>query len=65
MTAKHSAVRPRIQPPERSRSLSSAPGARARAEAMVLISPPTTGRASLISVQIAATAMAPAPMKRT
>ena len=31
----------------------------------VLTRPPTTGLASLASVQIAATAMAPAPMKRT
>ena len=38
---------------------------RARRGDSVLTSPPTTGLASLASVQIAATPMAPAPMKRT
>ena len=36
-----------------------------REAAMVEITPLTTGPASFVSVQIAATAMVPAPMKRT
>src|SRR5262245_32173231 len=53
-------VRPTIHGGERSRSRSS-PVAVARDEAMVETSPATTGLASLASVQMAATAIAPAP----
>ncbi len=57
-------VSARIHAGERSRSRSSfAPSFREAAS--VLTSPPTTGFASLASVKIEATAIAPAPMNRT
>ncbi len=59
-------VRPMIICPERSRSLWSEDGVSAiREAAMVRTKPLTSGCARRASVQSAATAMAPAPMKRT
>jgi hypothetical protein len=63
-SARQAIVSPMIQPAEMSRSRSS-PVAAVLADASVATNPPTTGFASRASVQIAATPIVPAPMKRT
>src|SRR5688572_5770185 len=63
-TARHTSVSATIQVPGISRS-SGSPDADAPDDRNVLTSPPTTGWASLASVQRADTPIVPAPMKRT
>ena len=64
VTARHATVSVMIQPGERSRSRSSSVAV-AFDERSVLIKPSATGLASVASVHIADTPMAPAPRKRT